>query len=73
MATSNLQELQTEKDDLLNLMTEALQSLGLHDLEIGSVRLNVKKQSPICPPGKTAVWERIEHPDRSVSYQWVCK
>jgi len=73
MANSNLQQLQTEEDALLNLITGALQSLGQDDLEIGSIRLNVKKQSPICPPGKSRVWERIEHPDGSVSYQWVCK
>lgn len=73
MADNDLQQLQTQKDDLLNLVTEALRSVGLHDLDIGSIRLNVKKEGPLCPPGKTAVWEQIEHPDRSVSYQWVCK
>jgi hypothetical protein len=72
MADNDLQQPQTKKDDLLNLVTEALHSVGLHDLDIGSIRLNVKKQGP-PPPGKTAVWDLIEHPDGSVSYQWVCK
>lgn len=73
MANRDLEQNQTGKDDLLNLVTAALRSVGLHDLDVGSIRLYAKKQGPVCPPGKTAVWERIEHPDHSVSYQWVCK
>jgi hypothetical protein len=47
MQRSKFPELETQKDDLLSLITAALQSLGLSDLEVGSVRLNVKKQAPI--------------------------
>jgi hypothetical protein len=52
MANSDLQQLQTQGDDLPNVVAEALRSAGLHDLEIGSIRLNVRKQGLVCPPKK---------------------
>ena len=66
-------ELEPDSQDILTRVREALRGAGLHDFDVNSIRLFVRKRGPKCPPGTTASWERIDHPDGSVSYQWVCK
>jgi hypothetical protein len=73
MPTSDLQTVfEAKKDDMLELIKQALKTVGLDELHLKSIHLNVKK-APVCPPGTTAVYEAVQHPNGSVSYQLVCK
>jgi hypothetical protein len=73
MASNDLQEqFEARKDDMIDLIKEALKTVGLDDLHLSSIHLNVKR-APVCPPGTTAVFEAVHHPDGSVSYQLVCR
>jgi hypothetical protein len=73
MATNLQSPLHDKKDELLELITQAFHTVGLDDFDISSIRLRVSNRGRICPPGQTAVWEPIEHPNGSVTYQWVCR
>ena len=73
MPTSDLQTVfEAKKDDMLELIKQALKTVGLDELQLRSIHLNVKS-GPVCPPGTTAVYEAVQHPNRSVSYQLICK
>ena len=65
--------LHEKKDELLELITEAFKTVGLDNFDISSIRLRISNRGRICPPGQTAVWEPVEHPNGSVTYQWVCR
>jgi diketogulonate reductase-like aldo/keto reductase len=72
MADTKLQK-QFQADEVLKQLNETLRQVGLDlDLDISSIHLRAK-QPLVCPPGQSAVWEAVEHPDGSVSYQWVCR
>jgi hypothetical protein len=75
MAYNNLdfQRLQSQKDDLLKLIREALRKAGLHDLDIKSIHVDITNRTPRCPSGNPPVWEAVPQPDGSVVYQYVCK
>lgn len=74
MASGNLQSpLHEKKDELLELVNEAFRTIGLIDFDLASIHLRATKRGLSCPPGQTAVWEAVEHPDGSVTYEWVCR
>lgn len=75
MSTDELQsQLGSKKDDLLNLLENALRLAGITGVNVDSIRLNTKKGPIICPDGKAAVWEAVHSQDgTSVSFKWVCK
>lgn len=74
MASSELESLfLTKKDELLDLVTEAFRTVGLHDIDISSIQLRATRRGRTCPPGQTAVWEAVEHSDGSVTYEFVCR
>ncbi len=74
METSELQStLQDNKDKLLNLINSALLSIGLAGVDISSIRLRAARRGLICPAGETAVFEAVEHPDGTVTMEWVCR
>jgi len=73
MESTDLQaQVEAQKDEMFDLIQKALKAVGLDDLELSAIRLNIKR-GPICPPGTTAVYEAVQHPDGSVSYQLVCR
>jgi hypothetical protein len=67
------QRLETRKDDVLDLVKEALRKAGLHDINIKSIHVDITRRAPICPPGQTPVWEAVPQPDGSFVYKHVCK
>ena len=69
--TNPRQKLWDKKQELLDSIQDTLETLGIK-LDLDSVRLQVKRARS-CPPGYTLVFEPIEHPDGSVTYQWICK
>lgn len=73
MATSFKSPLHDKKDELLDLIKEAFKTVGLEDFDVSSISLRASNRGRICPPGETAVWEPVEHPNGSVTYQWVCR
>jgi hypothetical protein len=67
------QRILARKDDLLELVKEALRKAGLQDLDIKVIHVDITKRGPVCPAGQTAVWEGVPHPDGSIVFQWICK
>lgn len=67
----NRQQLFTRKTELLDTINELLETWGF-DMELESVHIQVKHVRS-CPPGYDLVFEPVEHPDGSVTYQWICK
>lgn len=65
--------LHDRKDDLLDLINEALRKSGLESVDIKSIRLDITKRTPVCPPGTEPVYETITLPDGSYVIQLVCK
>lgn len=68
-----LQVFQTQKDVVLDLLTEALRNAGLHDVEIKAIHLEATRRAPVCPSGHPCVWEPVPQKDGSIVYQYVCK
>ena len=74
MSSSAFQSpLHEKKDELLELVNEAFRTIGLTGFDLASIHLRATKRGHACPPGQTAVWEAIEHPDGSVTYEFVCR
>ncbi|HKG22235.1 MAG TPA: hypothetical protein VKC34_10070 [Blastocatellia bacterium] len=67
------QQLEARKDDVLDLVKMALRAAGLHNLDIKSIHVDMTRRAPICPPGKSPVWEAVPQPDGSIVYKHVCK
>lgn len=67
-----LQQFQTSNHDLLELVTGALRKAGLHNVDIKSIHVGVKR-APDCPPGTEPVFEAKPQPDGSVVFQLICK
>jgi hypothetical protein len=65
------QVLWDKKDELLELIRNAVDSLGI-DLDVNAIDLRIRHVHQ-CPPGYTPAFEPVEHPDGSVTYEWVCK
>lgn len=65
-------QFEAQKDEVFDLIQKALKAVGLDNFELSAIRVNVKR-GPICPPGTTAVYEAVQHPDGSVTYQLVCR
>ena len=74
MAAHDLhQRLLLQKQQVLQLFREALDSAGLADVNVDSVNVLVRERTRECPDGKTAVFEPTVQPDGSVTYEWVCR
>lgn len=74
MANSEInlhQKLWDKKQELQKSINDTLETLGI-EMELESVHLQVKHVRS-CPPGYELVFEPVEHPDGSVTYQWICK
>lgn len=69
--SNSRQILSTKKNDLLQSIRNAVDSLDLN-LDVELIHLRIKRAHK-CPPGYEAVFEPVENPDGSVTYQWVCK
>jgi hypothetical protein len=65
--------LHSGKDRLLKQVRNALEEAGLHDYEIKSISLFLKRTPLRCPVGQEPVWEPVTKPDGTVVYEWVCK
>jgi hypothetical protein len=72
LKSSNLELLKSKSADVRKLLDDAFTEWGL-DLGVTSIHLTAAKSVLKCPPGYAPSFEPIEHPDGTVSYQWVCK
>ena len=76
MPTNDLQALVDErKNEILNQVKQALDTLEtvqFEELQVGLIHLNLR-HAPVCPPGTSPSFEAVQHPDGTVSFQWVCK
>jgi hypothetical protein len=65
------EQLFIKKDQLRDSINDLLDEWGV-DMELESFHIQAKRARS-CPPGYELVFEAVEHPDGSVTYQWVCK
>lgn len=71
MMEPELHQLKDKKDDILEFINQALEAAGL-SVDVKSLSLRIKR-APVCPPGHSPVWEAVQDPDGTVTYQWVCR
>ena len=65
-------DLLTQKsDELRKLVNDALEDWEI-DMDVELINLRAKRVRQ-CPPGYKLVWGPVEHPDGSVTYEWLCK
>jgi hypothetical protein len=67
------QRLHANKDDVLEKIRQALSEAGLHEYEVKSVNLFLRRLPLRCPAGQHPVWDAVRKPDGTVVYEWVCK
>ena len=75
MSINDPQTVEERKAEILDQVRQALDTLEpfqFDELHVGLIYLNLRR-APVCPPGTSPSFEAVQHPDGSVSFQWVCK
>jgi hypothetical protein len=68
----SLSGLHAAKHIVLERVRDALRSAGLDDIDVKSIRFQMRVQQPTCPPGTVAVWGPRSVPG-GVEYAWRCE